>query len=280
MAGGGEGGGTGLPSRMTLSSSSGSAISGSGIGSSNSNLRLTAELITAHLLSEARRLGSREEGGSGAELGEAAATIARVYNLCGEELLRHNNAVSSADAAAAEEATAPVSPGKIALMRHPTSYLADACARAHDAAAAEELKAKANTLYAKQDYSGAVAGFGAAMLLAPWNATYACNRAAARTELGDYEGAEQDCRRAILLDDRYAKAWSRLGFVERARNNLQAAHAAFSRAATLEPTNSRHTEHLRQLDEASVTADAAAAAAAAAADTVSSPVASTNRTEP
>lgn len=57
---------------------------------------------------------------------------------------------------------------------------------------------------AAQDYSKAIE-------LDPENAVYYCNRAAAFTMLNDYSGAIEDCKAAISLNPRYAKAFSRLG---------------------------------------------------------------------
>ena len=57
---------------------------------------------------------------------------------------------------------------------------------------------------AAQDYSKAIE-------LDPENSVYYCNRAAAFTTLGDYSGAIEDCKAAISINPRYAKAFSRLG---------------------------------------------------------------------
>lgn len=42
---------------------------------------------------------------------------------------------------------------------------------------------------------------------------YFCNRAAAYCRLEQYDLAIQDCRTALALDPKYAKAYGRMGFV-------------------------------------------------------------------
>ena len=43
------------------------------------------------------------------------------------------------------------------------------------------------------------------------NAVYYCNRAAAHSKMNQHELAIQDCKKAIMIDDNYSKAYGRMG---------------------------------------------------------------------
>lgn len=86
---------------------------------------------------------------------------------------------------------------------------------------AEEVKAQANSAYKLKDYKEASRLYSSAIGILmmksslfqemdPTNATYFSNRAAAQTMLKDYNGAINDCRRAIMIDELFIKAYSRV----------------------------------------------------------------------
>lgn len=52
------------------------------------------------------------------------------------------------------------------------------------------------------------------------NAIYYSNRAAAYSHIGQHHKAIEDCKRAIVIDPLYVKAYSRLGYVSRLSSAL------------------------------------------------------------
>jgi small glutamine-rich tetratricopeptide repeat-containing protein alpha len=62
-------------------------------------------------------------------------------------------------------------------------------------------------------YEEAIQCYTKAIELTPNNPIYYGNRAAAYSHLGQHQLAIDDCRRAISLDPKYVKAYSRLGYL-------------------------------------------------------------------
>jgi len=99
-------------------------------------------------------------------------------------------------------------------------------------AAAEALKAKGNALMSQKLYDSAIEQYTDAIKLDS-NPVYYSNRAAAWGGLGEHGKAVEDAEKAIELDPKFSKAYSRLGYVESyARNSrldvLTSSHAHFS----------------------------------------------------
>lgn len=44
------------------------------------------------------------------------------------------------------------------------------------------------------------------------NAVYYCNRAAAHSKLNQHQAAINDCKKAIVIDPSYSKAYGRMGY--------------------------------------------------------------------
>lgn len=76
---------------------------------------------------------------------------------------------------------------------------------------AEELKRLGNELYRKGCFSEALSMYDKAIVLAPRNAAYRSNRAAALTGLGKIGEAVKECEEAVRLDPNYLRAHQRLG---------------------------------------------------------------------
>jgi small glutamine-rich tetratricopeptide repeat-containing protein alpha len=79
-----------------------------------------------------------------------------------------------------------------------------------DKAKAEELKAKGNTLMSQKLYDSAIEQYSDAIKLAP-SPVYYSNRAAAWGGLGEHAKAVTDAQKALELDPKFSKAYSRLG---------------------------------------------------------------------
>lgn len=76
---------------------------------------------------------------------------------------------------------------------------------------AERHKQTGNQYLTEKRATQAAEAYTRALELDPENAVYYCNRAAAFTMAGEYEGAVEDCKAALSLNPKYAKAYSRLG---------------------------------------------------------------------
>lgn len=75
---------------------------------------------------------------------------------------------------------------------------------------ADAHKVKGNQLMSQKKYTDAIKEYTAAIALDP-NPVYYSNRAAAWSGLGKHESAVEDAERAIELDPKFAKGYSRLG---------------------------------------------------------------------
>ncbi|XP_044474028.1 TPR repeat-containing thioredoxin TTL1-like [Mangifera indica] len=92
---------------------------------------------------------------------------------------------------------------------------------------AEELKRIGNELYRKGCFGEALSMYDRAIALAPGNAAYRSNRAAALTALRRIWEAVKECEEAVRLDPNYCRAHQRLasllirlGQVEKARSHI------------------------------------------------------------
>ncbi|KAJ4845840.1 TPR repeat-containing thioredoxin ttl1 [Turnera subulata] len=93
--------------------------------------------------------------------------------------------------------------------------------------AAEEVKRAGNDMYKKGLFAEALALYDRAIALAPRNAAYHSNRAAALMALGRLPDALRECQDALKLDPHYLRAHQRLasllirlGFLDNARKHL------------------------------------------------------------
>lgn len=96
----------------------------------------------------------------------------------------------------------------------PTTAPAPATTSASDTdkARAEALKTKGNSLMGQKLYDSAIEQYTQAIEVDA-NPVYFSNRAAAWGALGEHEKAVEDATRAIELDPKFAKGFSRLGWV-------------------------------------------------------------------
>ncbi len=114
-----------------------------------------------------------------------------------------------------------------------------------DKEAAEKEKEKGNKFVTTKKYDEAIEAYGRAIALNPSNAVYYSNRAAAYSFNGDHPSAIIDAEKAIEVDPKFVKAYSRLGCVLRLNLSLRFAEicCAFILLAT---HNSRLESILKQ----------------------------------
>ncbi|KAG1734694.1 phosphoprotein phosphatase [Suillus paluster] len=106
-----------------------------------------------------------------------------------------------------------------------------------DRAQAAKIKAEANQAFASHDFVEAIRLYSLAIELNPLDATYWCNRAAARTKLEEYGFALADASKAIEVDPKYAKAYYRRATCYLQIAKPQLAIADFKKVVVLEPGN-------------------------------------------
>lgn len=82
---------------------------------------------------------------------------------------------------------------------------------AENKAQAEKLKQTGNGLMSRKDYSKAIESYTEAISLDGTNAVYYSNRAAAYSSLGEHDKAIEDSEKALEIDPKFVKAFSRLG---------------------------------------------------------------------
>lgn len=142
---------------------------------------------------------------------------------------------------------------------------ASAPAVTYDEAAAEKAKAEGNTHVGAGRHREAVECYTRAIELAgPQGKSlhiYYCNRAAAKTSLGDNKGAEADARASIAANASFAKAHSRLGTALLSQGKVSDAVDALEKCLELDPSNDAARENLRSARDRLGKAGSAAASA-------------------
>lgn len=80
-----------------------------------------------------------------------------------------------------------------------------------DKAKAEASKVKGNSLMSAKSYDQAIQAYTEAIAIDGTNPVYYSNRAAAHASKGDHDAAVEDAEKAIEVDSKFVKAYSRLG---------------------------------------------------------------------
>lgn len=121
----------------------------------------------------------------------------------------------------------------------------------------DKLKSEGNAFMGKKDYAAAIEKYTEALKIAPGNAIYLSNRAAAYSALGQPEKAAEDAEIATTLDPKYSKGWSRLGLARFDMGDYHAAREAYQKGIEAEGNGGSETLRRgletcqRKIDEAS-----------------------------
>ncbi|GLT85050.1 hypothetical protein SLE2022_032520 [Rubroshorea leprosula] len=115
---------------------------------------------------------------------------------------------------------------------------------------AETLKCQGNKVMQSKLYRDAIELYSIAIALCENNAVYYCNRAAAYTQIHEYNEAVRDCLKSIEIDPNYSKAYSRLGLAYYAQGNYSdAIEKGFKKALLLDPNNESVKENIRVAEQ-------------------------------
>lgn len=119
---------------------------------------------------------------------------------------------------------------------------------AEEIAEANKLKEEGNEFVKASKFEEAIEKYNQAIKLAR-DPVYFCNRAAAFCRLEQFDLAIQDCRTALALDEKYAKAYGRMGLAFSCQNNYAEAVESYSKALELEPNNESYKNNLAIAEE-------------------------------
>ncbi|KAI0280197.1 hypothetical protein BGY98DRAFT_914973 [Russula aff. rugulosa BPL654] len=108
---------------------------------------------------------------------------------------------------------------------------------AEDKATADKYKREGNALLISKQYDKAIHAYTEAIKLNPSNPVYYSNRAVAHSGKREHLMATVDAEKAIELDPKYTKGYSRLGQAQYSIGNYAAAAHAYRRGLELEPNN-------------------------------------------
>ena len=115
---------------------------------------------------------------------------------------------------------------------------------------ADEYKEKGNECLKKKEYELALHQYTKAIEAGGPNVyIYYCNRAASYIYLGKYVSAADDCRSSIQLNDKYEKAYTRLGLALFFQEEYEGAVDAYEKSLDLDPTNQAAFNYLIKTKE-------------------------------
>lgn len=101
-------------------------------------------------------------------------------------------------------------------------------------AKAEEYKMEGNKALAAKDYDLAISKYTEAINVLPTNPIYYANRAAAYTNLQDFDNAVKDAEASIEIDPTYSKGYSRLAYAKYVQDKPEEAVEAYKKVLELE----------------------------------------------
>jgi len=98
-------------------------------------------------------------------------------------------------------------------------------------------KEEGNEKFKGGDYPGAVKHYTEAIKRDPSSPVYYANRAAAYTKLTSFVEAKNDCEKALDIDPKYVKAWSRLGAIQFFMKEYHKSMESYQKGMDLDPEN-------------------------------------------
>lgn len=120
-------------------------------------------------------------------------------------------------------------------------------------AKADQYKNQGNTEFKKGNYQAAIDLYGQAIDYCPSNPAYFTNRAIAYLKLEDFNSAMNDCKLALSIDAKFAKAYNRLSKCHIATGDLYEASVALQKSNELEPGNPINKKDAKHLADLKIT---------------------------
>ena len=102
---------------------------------------------------------------------------------------------------------------------------------------AEQYKAQGNSAMIAKSFAEAIDWYTKALQISPNNKVYLSNRAAAYSQSDQHAMAAQDALKAVEIDSKYSKAWSRLGHARYALGDAKGAMEAYDNGRKIDPDN-------------------------------------------
>lgn len=124
---------------------------------------------------------------------------------------------------------------------------ASAVLKAYYKSKADKLKEEGNEFLRQKKYKEAIECYTKAIEIDKENAIFYCNRAAAKYLLSDYASSIDDCKTAVEIDPKYAKAWDRLGLARMrlSKELMKETCQAFEEALKQNPSNGGYKHNLK-----------------------------------
>jgi stress-induced-phosphoprotein 1 len=119
-----------------------------------------------------------------------------------------------------------------------------------DDAKAEESKQRGNDFFRAQKWAEAVAEYEDSVKRAPKNAPIRNNLSAALCKIMDFNGAKREVEKALELDPKYVKAWSRKGDIEFVMKEFHKSMDSYQMGLELDPSSAACKEGLRKVTQA------------------------------
>ncbi|CAM9370835.1 unnamed protein product [Chrysoparadoxa australica] len=101
-----------------------------------------------------------------------------------------------------------------------------------------EAKERGNEFFRSGSWPDAIREYEDAIKRDPSNAVYRNNLASALTKIGDFNAAKNACEKALELDPKYVKAWSKKGDIEFFMKEYHKALDSYRKGLDIEPGNS------------------------------------------
>jgi DnaJ family protein C protein 7 len=110
-------------------------------------------------------------------------------------------------------------------------------------------KNKGNDLFKTGNYQAAIDAYGQAIEINSNEPSYFTNRCIAYLKIEEPEMAMNDCRRAIQVNEKFAKAYNRMAKCHVVMGDLQSAAMALAKSNELEPNNAVNKKDQKALND-------------------------------
>lgn len=114
---------------------------------------------------------------------------------------------------------------------------------------AEKAREEGNNFFSNKDFPKAIESYTEAIKRAPRNPTLYSNRAAAYSKLGELPMAIKDCEKAIEIDPKFVKAYTRKAYCHYMMKEYYKAQDCYREALKYDPNNAESIDGLHSIDQ-------------------------------